>query len=148
MNINELAQKIEIRAVQVYDRSKRKASGEWAESVRSEVDGLTIRLFAAEYTGAFVNGRVANKDQSPEGLRGFVGWAGSTFLKDWVRNKGINISPYAIAWKIARDGIKVPNADNDGQFLNEIIEEIKPDIKEYLDTYRLQIIDEICTTLR
>ena len=64
-------------------------------------------------------GRVKNSKQTPEQLRAFVGWAGSTFLADWVKNKGLSISPYAVAWKIARDGVKVPNRFNDGQLLEE-----------------------------
>lgn len=76
------------------------ASGEWEQNV--EARGSEI--WGRDYTEYLVDGRPPNSDQSPEAMKAWVGWAGSTFLNDWVNNKGLNINPYAVAWKIAREG--------------------------------------------
>ena len=97
------------------------ASGEWEENVEARGNEIWGRHYA-EY---LVEGRPPNKDQDPEAMRRWVGWAGSTFLKYWVQNKGLNISPYAVAWKIAREGTDwYPN----GSDLLEVLES-----KEVLD---------------
>lgn len=44
-------------------------------------------------------------------------------IKEWVKVKGINIPPYAIAMKIHRDGIKVPNRFNPGKVLSDPLSE-------------------------
>ena len=68
---------------------------------------------------------------------------GSTILKDWCKQKGIDSSiSYAIAYKIAREGTKVPNKFNSGKLVSDVItkertdklmdalkEEFKSDIK-------------------
>jgi hypothetical protein len=65
-------------------------------------------------------GRKPNENQDPKALKAWVGWAGSTFLKAWVKDKGLSISPFAVAWKIAKEGVKVPNPKNDGKLLDTI----------------------------
>jgi len=54
-------------------------------------------------------------------LKAWVGWAGSTFLKKWVDDKGLNINPFAVAWKIAREGWRVPNSNNSGKLLDDVL---------------------------
>lgn len=76
------------------------ASGEWERNV--EARGSEI--WGRDYTEYLVDGRPPNRDQSPEAMKAWVGWAGSTILNEWVNNKGLNINPYAVAWKIAREG--------------------------------------------
>lgn len=78
------------------------ASGEWEDNVEARRN----EIWGTQYTKYLVEGRPPNTDQSPEGLRKFVGWAGSTFIKEWVRDKGIPDNPYAVAYKIAREGTK------------------------------------------
>jgi hypothetical protein len=69
-----------------------------------------------------------------------VGWAGSTFLKKWVEDKGIAANPFAVAQKIAREGIRVPNRYNAGdvvakvinaQRIQQLAEQVKPDTIEF-----------------
>ena len=67
---------------------------------------------APRYAGVMLFGRRPNFNQDPKAIKRFVGFAGSTFLKDWVKNKGLSINPYAVAYKIARKGIAEPTPPN------------------------------------
>lgn len=76
------------------------ASGQWREAV--EARGKTI--WGMDYTEYLAEGRGANQDQSPESIKAWVGWAGSTVIAQWVKDKGLNLNPYAVAQNIARRG--------------------------------------------
>jgi hypothetical protein len=108
-----------------YNKEGLRASGKWAKELRSTVTetstGFKIEAFAPAYHEQLINGRQANSNQDKESLKGWVGWAGSTFLAKWVKDKGISASPYAVAWKIARHGVKVPNTYNSGLFVEKAI---------------------------
>ncbi|GAB3889917.1 hypothetical protein GCM10028803_00450 [Larkinella knui] len=43
-------------------------------------------------------------------------------LRQWAKDKGISINEYALAKKIHREGIKVPNPHNDGRVLSDPLE--------------------------
>jgi hypothetical protein len=115
-----------------YEKSGRKASGLWGESLKTFInakpESIEFGVDGTDYSYQLVNGRRPNRDQSKEGLRAFVGWAGSTWAKDWVKAKSFNINPYAVAYKIAREGYKgnpslvddVINDNSIDQLLNEI----------------------------
>lgn len=82
-----------------------KASGEWQQTLgvdRTSVNSAVIK--GRFYTEFLTKGRGANRDQSPEGIRRWAVWAGSTFIKDWVQAKGISANPIAVAYSIARKG--------------------------------------------
>ena len=68
-----------------------------------------------------VNGRNRNQSNDKETIKKWVGWAGSTFLKKWVEDKGLDISPFAVARKIATKGIRVPNQHNEGTLISSVI---------------------------
>lgn len=108
-----------------YRRLGFKASGQWEKDLESqtkfEFSKINIRFLGSAYTQQLTEGRGPNRDQSPEGLRAFVGWAGNTWLKDWVNRRGINASPFAIAWKIGREGIEVPNQNNPGTLVSDVL---------------------------
>lgn len=76
------------------------ASGEWEQNVHARSN----EIWGRDYTEYLAQGRPPNQDQSPEALKRWVGWAGNTILKDWVQRKGLNINPFAVAYKIAREG--------------------------------------------
>lgn len=77
------------------------ASGEWARNVHSR--GSSI--WGLDYTTVLGHkGRGRNHNQDPEEIAKFTRWAGSTFIKKWVQDKGLNINPYAVAYTIARKG--------------------------------------------
>ena len=108
--------------IQSYDSKNLRASGNWPNELegKSEI-GLTnykVQMLGSAYTGVLENGRKPNANQS--NIKAWVGWAGSTFLKDWVQRKGINASPYAVAYKIARKGITVPNQFNPGGLVSDV----------------------------
>ena len=110
------------RVIAQYNALGLKAFGKFEKELEDVVEvepsGLRIALLGAQYTGALISGRDKNKDQSKEGLRKFVGYAGNTFLKQWVKDKGLSISPFAVAYKIARKGIMIPNTHNSGALLD------------------------------
>lgn len=97
-----------------------KASGEFGDSLRHDLTNTSTAIYGAKQIDMMMSGRKPNAKQDTDSLRKWVGWAGSTFLADWVKDKGLPISSYAVAWKIARDGVKVPNQHNDGKLLNEV----------------------------
>lgn len=97
-----------------------KASGQFGDSLRHDLTDTSSTIFGAKQIDMMMSGRHQNAKQDDESLRKWVGWAGSTFLSDWVKDKGLSLSSYAVAWKIAREGVKVPNQHNDGKLLNEV----------------------------
>lgn len=116
-----------ILLINKYDALGLRASGQWAQSLedKAELDntGILATMTGEDYTGAIAYGRSPNQDQSEAAIKSWVGWAGSTFLADWVKDKGLSISPYAVAYKIARQGWEVPNAHNRGGLLDEVVNE-------------------------
>lgn len=81
------------------------ASGEWIKSL--EVVAPNNReavIRGRDYTHYLVRGRGPNQDQSIEALRRWAVWAGNTFIKEWVKNKGIAADPIAVAMSIAKKG--------------------------------------------
>jgi len=97
-----------------YNRLGLRASGQWAKELSGKFTetqtGYKITFEGSKYTQQLISGRRQNQDQSPAGIKAFVGWAGSTFLKDWVERK----------YKIAREGINVPNGNNPGTLLSDV----------------------------
>ena len=98
-----------------------KASGAFEDGLSTETDENSTKIWTVPHTWYMVNGRGANSKQSEEDVKKWVGWAGSTFLKKWVDDKGLSISPFAVAYKIAREGIRVPNQYNDGTLISSVI---------------------------
>lgn len=143
--VNNWTTGVEQELIQNYNKLGLRASGAWASSISNEQKttqtNINVKIFGNDYTQYLENGRGKNKNQSPEGLRKWVGWAGSTFLKDWVKAKGKNISPFAIAYKIAREGIKVPNANNKGGLVTDVITDQK--IKQLYKEVGGVLINEI-----
>jgi hypothetical protein len=116
---------IETDLIANYDRLGLRASGDWANSLekfqKKEGKYLKVGILGNDYTIYLEDGRRPNKNQSDDKLKAWVGWAGSTFLKEWVDNKNIDASPYAIAWKIAREGWTVPNKNNKGGLVSDVV---------------------------
>ena len=108
-----------------YDRIGLRASGNWVNELEDRITetskGYNATLLGARYTGVLETGRKPNTKQDKDSLRAWVGWAGSTILKDWVQRKGTSVNPFAAAYKIAREGIKVPNQYNTGGLVSDVI---------------------------
>lgn len=108
-----------------YNQLNLRASGKWPTLLKGEVierpDGIRVLMQGADYSQQMIKGRGQNTNQSPEAIRAWVGYAGSTFLAQWVKDKGLNMSPFAVAYEIARKGIRVPNRHNTGQLMKGVI---------------------------
>ena len=123
--INDALELVKKDLVDSYNSKGLRASGNWEKELETfcEINATNYRfgILGANYTEYLQNGRLPNKNQSPESMKAWVGWAGSTFLKQWVKDKNIDASPFAVAWKIAREGIKVPNSFNKGGLVSDVI---------------------------
>ena len=95
-----------------YNAKGRRASGRFERETYVQMDANKGAIMSPRYAGVMLFGRRANFDQDSKAIKSWVGWAGSTFLKDWVQNKGLSISPFAVAYKIARKGIAEPTPPN------------------------------------
>ena len=98
-----------------------KASGAFEDGLTIENGDMSTAIWTVPHTWFMVNGRNRNSNQDEKAINKWVGWAGSTFLKKWVSDKGLDISPFAVAYKIARQGIRVPNQYNDGTLISSVI---------------------------
>lgn len=123
--LDEWSKKRKSELIERYISMKLKASGAFEKGLTVETEGYKTTIFTEPHTWFMVNGRAANEKKDPESLRKWVGWAGSTFLKKWVDDKGLDISPFAVAGKIARHGVTVPNNPpnnfNDGTLISSVI---------------------------
>ena len=106
--------------VTAIDRRGQKASGKTQQRTYVFLTEKGGGIKTPQHVGALLYGRSPNKNQSKEALEKWVGWAGSTFLDKWLKDKGFVGNPYAVAWGIARKGTEVPNKYNDGQLYNEV----------------------------
>ena len=61
-------------------------------------------------------GRGPNKQQTAKQARSL-----GRILEQWVKDKGIDVNPYAAAWKIVREGIDVPNKNNPGKVVEDVV---------------------------
>ena len=142
--IDKWLDKTENDLIENYDRLGLRASGSWAKSLEQfkQFDGniIKIGIKANDYTIYLEQGRQPNASQDQEKLKAWVGWAGSTIIKDWVDSKGININPYAIAWKIAREGWEVPNRHNAGGLVSDVL--TRDSIDDLNKSLTLSIIEE------
>jgi hypothetical protein len=119
--------------IKSYKSKGLEASGQWEKDLQIEItekqNTIQGKIFGSYYTYWLENGRGKNKNQDPKKIRGFVQWAGSTFLSDWCEAKGIEKSlAYAIAYKIAREGYKPKHVVSDvinDKLVNSFKEEIK-----------------------
>lgn len=136
-----------------YDALGLRASGEWADSLQEFQDktseGVRIGMLGQRYTGAIESGRSPNTDQSPEALKAWVGWAGNTIIEQWVNDKGLDLNPFAVAWKIALRGWHVPNGYNEGGLVSDVITKERLDKLNrqlalfYIDGFKSDFINEL-----
>jgi hypothetical protein len=151
--VNTWLDNIERDLVINYDRLGLRASGEWEQSLEQftkfEDSMIKIGILGADYTVQLEQGRRPNREQSQDKLKAWVGWAGSTFLKDWADKKGVNINPYAIAWKIAREGWDVPNQYNTGGLVSDVVNKgrmidlVRDVSKAMIDEFKSDVIKNI-----
>ena len=124
-----------------YHKLGLKASGKFERGLKNEVTENKLKIIdTAGHSWYMVNGRNPNHSQDPQKLKKWVGWAGSTFLKQWVEDKGLSISPFAVAWKIAKGGIKVPNINNSGELMKVFSQNKFDGLINKLGNYEIETI--------
>lgn len=159
MNVKETIQSWQKEIIQYleknYLRLKLKASGNWTKQLESfyseEKNRYDFGILGEKYTSFIEYGRLANLNQTPSAIRKWVGWAGSTFIKQWTKDKGIpEIASYAIAYKIARQGWKVPNRFNAGGLVSDVITEKRIDtlVDNVFGAKLLEVKTELINTLK
>lgn len=113
--------------IEKYISSGRKASGDWAKSLEQffSNDKRKIRLgiLANDYSEYMVNGRRPNQKKTHKELVAFAAWSVNAWSDRWVKNKGLNLNPFGVAYNIGKFGIKVPNEYNDGKLTSDVIDD-------------------------
>lgn len=96
-----------------------KASGKFERDlevvVEEQGDLIKAKILGSYHSWFMIHGRNPNKEQTSKAARGL-----GKILEQWVKDKGIDVNPYAAAWKIVREGIKVPGSYNDGRVIEDV----------------------------
>lgn len=123
----EFGNNIAARILEQYNALGLPASRRFEKELEVKAEDSPFRkhiiVYGSAYTGALISGRQKNSDQSQAAIKAFVGWAGNTWAKQWVEDKGLTINPFAVAYKIATKGITVPNTHNSGALLDTALPE-------------------------
>ena len=144
--LNDWSERTRQELIDKYSSMGLKASGAFEDGLTTETDENSTKIWTVPHTWYMVNGRNKNSSQEKEKIKKWVGWAGSTFLKKWVEDKGLDISPFAVAYKIAREGIRVPNQHNDGTLISSVINDNS--ISGLLSQMGIYIIKDIKTDIQ
>lgn len=113
------------------------ASGEWVKSLEVEIRGTNEAVIRGrDYTYFLTRGRGPNQNQDPAALRRWAVWAGNTFIKEWVQDKGLSANPIAVAMGIAKKGTTWKRKG--GSDLLEVLTE--PDTLRYIEERLRQIV--------
>ena len=144
--LNDWSERTKQELIDKYRSLGLKASGEFEKGLTTDTTESRTQIWTAPHTWYMVNGRNQNIKQDKESINKWVGWAGSTFLKKWVEDKGLDISPFAVAWKIARQGIQVPNRYNEGTLISSVINDNS--ISGLLSQMGIYIIKDIKTDIQ
>ena len=147
--INKWLSEVKSDLIDNYYRLKLKASGNWPNQLKEDLiigkDKYNAIIWGEKYTGAIEYGRLPNKNQDSKSIMAFTGWAGSTFIKKWVKDKGLNLNPYAVAYKIAKEGWKVPNRFNEGGLVSDVMDKKIPELEK---TLVFGFVEQIRTDLK
>jgi len=118
--VKEYADKAVKDLIDNYNKLGLRASGRYARELKSIVttSGTKTNLKITGPIEAYFmeHGRGPNKVQNHQAVKN-LGW----YLQQWVADKGIDVNPYAAAHKIVYQGITVPNPNNPGGVISDII---------------------------
>ena len=135
--------------IQSYISKGLKSSGSFERGLESRVsdNGKEIHgeIVSEGHAWFMQEGRKPNSQQTAKEARGL-----GKILESWVRQKGIDVNPYAAAWKIIREGIKVPNQRNQGTVFTDVLtEEWEDKMIDRLGVYYIRLFKtEIVTDLK
>jgi hypothetical protein len=126
-----------------YERLGLRASGRYAKGLEVAVKDSGKKIRASITSEGHVHfmqyGRSANKQQTAKQARSL-----GKILEQWVKDKGIDVNPYAAAWKIVREGIKVPGKHNAGGVVTDVInDEWEQRLYDKLGSFYLQDIKAV-----
>ena len=144
--LNDWSERTKQELISTYRKKGLKASGAFENGLTTDTTENRTQIWTVPHTWYMVNGRGKNSSQDKEAVRKWVGWAGSTFLKKWVEDKGLDISPFAVAYKIASEGIRVPNQHNEGTLISSVINDNS--ISGLLSQMGIYIIKDIKTDVQ
>jgi hypothetical protein len=123
-----------------YNDKGLKASGKFERSLevvaQQNENMIKSKILGAYHTYFMESGRQPNKEKTIQQARGL-----GKILEQWVKDKGISVNPYAAAWKIVREGIKVPNPHNPGGVISDVVNDSWLD--NIASKLREQIIEQI-----
>jgi len=106
--------------VRSYNEKGLKASGKYEKGLTYHVEDDGKKIHAVIESEGHVwfmeKGRGPNKQQTAKQARSL-----GKILEQWVKDKGIDVNPYAAAWKIVREGIDVPNKNNPGKVVEDVV---------------------------
>lgn len=148
--INKALGQTKKELVDSYNSKKLRASGKYEKDLETYFNetptGYNFGILGAKHAEYMQNGRLQNRNQDRKALKRFVGWAGSTFLKQWVKDKGLNISPFAVAWKLAIEGSEVPNQYNKGGVISDVINDSLT--QRFIDAIKFAHIESMKSDVR
>lgn len=123
-----------------------KASGRWEKELESKIeqsqDKIKLFILGAAYTGAMNAGRNPSKKGTKPGSLFAI-------IEQWIKDKGISardgISDKSLAFlitrKIHRDGIKVPNQYNAGNFIENAINDQR--VQSLISIVKIGMIEDM-----
>ena len=147
--ISNYLEETKAQLIQSYISKGLKASGSFERGLQSSVrdTGRTIHgeITSEGHAWFMQEGRRPNAQQTAKEARGL-----GKILEQWVKDKGISVNPYAAAWKIVREGIKVPSSRNAGTVFTEVLtEEWEKTMIDRVSTYYVKFMGgEITTDLK
>ena len=144
--LNDWSERTKQELIDKYRSMGLKASGAFEKGLTTDTTESRTQIWTVPHTWYMVHGRNKNASQDKDSIKKWVGWAGSTFLKKWVADKGLDISPFAVAYKIARQGISVPNRYNEGTLISSVINDNS--ISGLLSQMGIYIIKDIKTEIQ
>lgn len=133
------------RLIKRYDELGLRASGEYDESLRIQITDESMIIFGAAHAKFMEKGRAAGgMPPIPSILRWMDVKPGVSFPSDQKERRRI---AWAIATKIANQGIKVPNEHNKGKVISAVVEEMAPLFSEMVREIQLLTSREISSEI-
>lgn len=131
--------------ISTYEAKGLKASGNFAKTVNIFTLDNHSSMYASPQVLMMTEGRKPNKDQSDRGLWEFARWSSGSWAKQWLKDKGIVGNAFALAYSIGKNGVKVPNAHNDGRLLTDTFTQESKDelFKSITRSYVLELKSDI-----
>jgi hypothetical protein len=129
--LDKFSKRIIEKFIAKYDELGLRASGEFEEGLSAEIDNTTMIIWGAFHSQFMEKGRRSGgRPPIPSIMRWLETKKGlpPSMLKDKKR------TAWAIATKIAKEGIKVPNEHNPGEVISMVVDEfLAKDVFDMLD---------------